>query len=273
MERNTNQAIEQISPNDLSPWERNARTHSKKQLRQLANSIETFGFTNPVLIDRRNQILAGHGRVEAAKILGMTLVPCLRIEHMSEAEKRAYVLADNKLALNEGWDEDLLAAELGALLESPDLDFDIGVIGFSIAEIDLCLESSVPEEPGDPADDIQIEDAPRRCGEGDVWQLGAHRLICGNALDPDVVEVLMAGEKAMMVFSDPPYNVPIDGHVGNSGKTQHREFAMAAGEMSEAEFTHFLKTAFRNMADHSFDGAIHMQVRTVSFAGRRWLGW
>ena len=258
MKSKTNQAIEQISPNDLSPWERNARTHSKKQLRQLAKSIETFGFTNPILIDRMNQILAGHGRVEAARMLGMTLVPCLRIEHMSENEKRAYVLADNKLAQNAGWDEDLLAAELGAILESPDLDFDIGVMGFSIAEIDLCLENSEPEEPGDPADDIQIEDALRRCGEGDVWQLGGHRLICGNALDPDVVEGLMAGEKAMMVFSDPPYNLPIDGHVGNSGKTQHREFAMAAGEMSEAEFTNFLKTAFRNMADHSFDGAIHL---------------
>ncbi|MDQ2088983.1 ParB/Srx family N-terminal domain-containing protein [Marimonas arenosa] len=132
--------IEQIAPDDLVPWSRNARTHSKKQLRQIADSIERFGFTNPVLIDRANRILAGHGRVAAAQLLGMATVPCLRFEHMSKTEKRAYVLADNKLALNAGWDEDILAAELGALLESPDLDFDIGVTGFSVAEIDLCLE-------------------------------------------------------------------------------------------------------------------------------------
>ena len=257
MNEHTNPAIEQIAPQDLRPWSKNARTHSKKQVRQIAESIETFGFTNPVLIDRENRILAGHGRVAAAKLLGLAVVPCLRFEHMTETEKRAYVLADNKLALNAGWDEDLLAAELGALLESPDLDFDIGVTGFSVAEIDFCLEGAAPEEPGDPADDVQIEDAPRRCRDGDVWQLGPHRLICGDALDPDVVDDLMAGEQARMVFSDPPYNVPIDGHVGNSGKTQHREFAMASGEMSKSEFTAFLRRAFQNMTDHSVDGAIH----------------
>ncbi len=125
------QNIEMIAIGDLTPWATNARTHSKKQVRQIADSIETFGFTNPVLIDERRRILAGHGRVEAARLLGWSEVPCLRIEHMSEAEKRAYVLADNKLALNAGWDEDLLAAELGALM-TEELDFDIGVTGFSI---------------------------------------------------------------------------------------------------------------------------------------------
>ena len=161
-----NKAIEQINPGDLAPWERNARTHSKKQLRQIAESIETFGFTNPVLIDRENRVLAGHGRVAAAKMLGMAVVPCLRFENMTETEKRAYVLADNKLALNAGWDADLLAAELGALLASPDLDFDIGVTGFSVDEIDLCLEVSAPEEPGDPADEVIVAHAPQRCLEG-----------------------------------------------------------------------------------------------------------
>lgn len=249
--------IEQIAPDDLKVWAGNARTHSEKQLRQIADSIERFGFTNPVLIDRENRILAGHGRVAAAKTLGMAVVPCLRFEHMTETEKRAYVLADNKLALNAGWDADLLAAELGALLESPDLDFDIGITGFSIAEIDLCLEEAAPEEPGDPADEVFATDAPQRCRDGDIWKLGAHRLVCGNALDADTVAQLMDGEIARMVFSDPPYNVPIDGHVGNSGKVQHREFAMASGEMSVSEFTNFLETAFRNMAAHSLDGAIH----------------
>jgi len=123
-------SIEYLAPQALRPWARNARTHSKKQLKQIARSIETFGFTNPILIDQSNTILAGHGRVEAAKLMGLAQVPCLRIEHMTPAEKRAYVIADNKLALNAGWDEDLLAEELQALLEIEDPGFEIGVIGF-----------------------------------------------------------------------------------------------------------------------------------------------
>jgi DNA modification methylase len=248
--------IERIAIGDLSPWARNARTHSKKQIRQIAKSIESFGFTNPVLIDETRTILAGHGRVEAAKLLGFGEVPCLRLDHMSEAEKRAYVLADNKLALNAGWDEELLAAELGALM-SADLDIDLSITGFSIPEIDGILESVAPEEPGDPEDDVLPGAVPARVHPGDLWQLGPHRLICGDALDHKVVGALMAGEAARMVFSDPPYNVKIDGHVGNSGKIQHREFAMASGEMSRAQFTAFLEGAFRNMADHSLDGSIH----------------
>ena len=254
---NNEQAIEHIAPRDLIPWAKNARTHSKKQIRQIAESIEAFGFVNPILIDEQSRIMAGHGRVKAALHLGLSTVPCLRFEYMSEDQKRAYVLADNQLALNAGWDDELLAEELGALLESPDLSFDVGVIGFSIAEIDTILDAPEPKEPGDPADDAVPDKVPRRVRPGDVWQLGEHRLVCGDALDPETVRMLMDGEKARMVFSDPPYNVPIDGHVGNSGKTQHREFAMATGEMDQAEFTKFLATAFRNMANVSCDGAIH----------------
>lgn len=250
------QNVDRIAIGDLKPWARNARTHSKKQVRQIAKSIETFGFTNPVLIDETRTILAGHGRVEAAKQLGLTAVPCLRLDHMSEDEKRAYVLADNKLALNAGWDEDMLAAELGALM-SVDLDFDLDVTGFSIPEIDGLMEAVEPQEEGDPEEDRTPDQAPARVRLGDVWQLGRHRLACGDALDPEVVGTLMVGELARMVFSDPPYNVPIDGHVGNSGKVQHREFAMASGEMSSAQFTAFLQTAFGNLADHSLDGSIH----------------
>ncbi len=249
--------LEQISPGALRPWARNARTHSKKQLRQIAESIRTFGFTNPILIDQANTILAGHGRVEASKMLGLAEVPCLRIEHMTEAEKRAYVIADNKLALNAGWDEEMLAEELKGLLATEKIGFDIGVIGFEVAEIDSLVEGLQPEEPGDPNDDIFPEIAPRRVSLGDVWQLGAHRLACGDALDGTVVAQVMEGERARMIFSDPPYNVKIDGHVGGSGKTKHREFAMASGEMTVPEFTTFLTRAFRNMADQSLDGAIH----------------
>lgn len=248
--------IQLIATGDLIPWATNARTHSRKQVRQIADSIGAFGFTNPVLIDETRTILAGHGRVEAAKLLGLSEVPCLRLDHMSETEKRAYVLADNKLALNAGWDEDLLAAELGVLMSS-DLDFDVSITGFTIPEIDGVLALVEPEEPGDPEDDVIPGSAPRRVHPGDIWQLGPHRLVCGNALDCGVIDQLMDGAVARMVYSDPPYNVPIDGHVGNSGKVQHREFAMASGEMSRAEFTAFLTTAMRNLADHSVDGSIH----------------
>jgi DNA modification methylase len=246
-------SIEHLDPSGLRPWAKNARTHSKKQLRQIAESIQAFGFTNPVLIDQTNTILAGHGRVEAAKSLGMATVPCLRIEHMTEAEKRAYVIADNKLALNAGWDEEMLAQELQGLLATEDIGFDIGAIGFEVAEIDSLIEGLTPEEPGNPEDDQVPETAPRRVLPGDIWQLGTHRLVCGDALDPLVLADLMEGEQARMVFADPPYN----GHVGGSGKTKHREFAMASGEMTDGEFTAFLTKALRNLADHSLDGSIH----------------
>lgn len=239
----------------LKPYAKNARTHSKKQIQQIADSITRFGFTNPVLIDGDGMILAGHGRVEAAKLLALTDVPCIRLDHMTPQQKRAYVLADNKLALNAGWDEELLAEELKELLLQD--EFSIDATGFSIAEVDQIIEGSQLEEAGDPREDQLPETAPARCQPGDVWQLGQHRLVCGNALDLDIVNQLMAGAQSQMVFTDPPYNVPIDGHVGNSGKIKHREFAMASGEMSEAQFTGFLQTAFDNMAAHSVDGAIH----------------
>jgi DNA modification methylase len=250
--------LEHLPVAALRPWPKNARTHSRKQIRQVADSIRRFGFTNPVLIDSENTILAGHARIAAAELLGMTEVPCLRVETMTAAEKRAYVLADNKLALNAGWDEELLAEELQAL-QALDLDFDIGIIGFSVAEIDGLIEGLHPEEPGDPEDDIlpSPDDGPPRCRPGDMWQLGPHRLICGNSLDRETVAALMDGERAQMVFTDPPYNVPIQGHVGGSGAVKHREFAMASGEMNPAEFTDFLRKTFQNLVEWSADGSIH----------------
>lgn len=254
----TARTLETLPLDQLRPWPRNARIHSRKQVRQIADSIAQFGFTNPVLIDGENRILAGHGRVEAARELGMATAPCLRVDHMSAAEKRAYVLADNKLALNAGWDEELLALELKELMAA-EIDFDVGLTGFSIAEVDHLIEGLAPTEPGDPADD-QLPDPdalPSRCRPGDIWQLGPHRLVCGNALDPAVVSSLMDNEKAEMVFTDPPYNVAIEGHVSGLGKIRHREFAMASGEMTRAEFTAFLSTAFAHLTGHSLDGAIH----------------
>jgi hypothetical protein len=254
----TAHAFETLPLDELRPWPRNARTHSRKQIRQIAESIRRFGFVSPVLIDAENQILAGHGRVEAARELGMAATPCLRIDHLSAAEKRAYVLADNKLALNAGWDEELLALELKELMET-DLDFGLDITGFSISEVDQLIEDLAPSQPGDPADDrlLEPDKVPRRCQSGDLWRLGPHRLICGDALDPGMIAGLIDGEKAEMVFTDPPYNVGIDGNVSGLGKIRHREFAMASGEMTRAEFTGFLSSAFANLAANSLDGSIH----------------
>ncbi len=248
-------SIEYLTIQSLKPYAKNARTHSKKQVRQIADSITRFGFTNPVLIDKENTILAGHGRVEAARLLSMSEVPCIRLEHMTPQQKRAYVLTDNKLALNAGWDDEILAEELKELMLQD--EFSIDVTGFSIAEIDHIIEENAKEESGDPREDAIPKNAPPRCAVGDVWQLGKHRLICGNSLDKHVITKLMGNKKAQMVFTDPPYNVPIDGHVCGSGSIKHREFAMAAGEMSAEQFTQFLRTSFENMTANSADGSIH----------------
>jgi DNA modification methylase len=249
-------SLELLPLTELKPYPRNARMHSKKQVRQIANSIRRFGFTNPVLVDNDNVILAGHGRVAAAKLLDISSVPCVRIETMSPAEKRAYVLADNKLALNASWDEEILAEELKGLL-GDDLRFDLDVTGFSIAEVDAIIDNLAPEEPGAPEEDRLPDKVPTRCRPGDVWELGPHRLVCGNALDPTTLAALMGTERAQMVFTDPPYNVPVQGHVGGSGAIKHREFIMASGEMNSVEFTGFLRTAFVRLVEGSLDGSIH----------------
>ena len=240
----------------LTPWSGNARTHSSKQIRQIAASIETFGFTNPVLIDEAGGILAGHGRVAAARQLGCSEVPCLRLDHMTAEEKRAYVLADNKLAENAGWDRDILTLELGALVEA-DLDFDIGVIGFEAAEIDLIIDDGIPGEP-----DPELEALPNLAERavtrlGDLWQLGSHRIICGDVRDQKVVAELMGPDRARMVFTDPPYNVPVQGHICGKGKVKHPEFAMASGEMDFEGFTQFLSDCLAQLASVSCDGSIH----------------
>jgi DNA modification methylase len=249
-------------PAALRPRPTNPRTHSEKQLRQIADSIQTFGFTNPILVDRDNGIVAGHGRVEAAKRLKLESVPTIRLEDMTEAEIRAYVIADNRLAENAGWDRELLAIELHYLCEL-DLDFDVTITGFEMPEIDVLfgeLRAAASEhDEHDPGDEVPAVDdlGPAVTRPGDLWLVGKHRLICGDATDPEIYARLLDGGRAQMVFTDPPYNVPIDGHVCGLGSVTHREFAMAAGEMSEAEFTGFLATIFGNLAAHAADGAIH----------------
>lgn len=247
--------LEQIALADLVPHDRNARTHSKKQLKQIADSIERFGFTNPVLVDGKNSVVAGHGRIEAAKMLGMTDVPVLRLEHMTEAEKRAYVIADNRLAELAGWDNQLLALELSAIAEL-DAEFELALTGFDPAEIESLLNNLDEAQPAE--EEVAIDAAaPVVTQSGDMWLLGKHAIICGDALDPDVFSRLLGNEKAQMVFTDPPYNVPVNGHICGLGKMKHEEFVMASGEMSEAEFTDFLARVARNLAAFSIDGSIH----------------
>lgn len=247
------QQIEHIPPQRLVPYKNNARTHSKRQIKQIAKSVEKFGFNNPVLIDDNFGIIAGHGRVMAAMQLGLTTVPCLRLSHLSEAEKRAYILADNQLAAKAGWESEMLAIELQGLI---DLGFDITLTGFEVAEIDLVLEEDRAKkhddmEPPLPAPGPQVSQA------GDLWKLGEHLLLCGDARDPDAYATLMGKEEAEMVFTDPPFNDPIQGFVGGKGRIKHREFAVAAGELSEAEFIAFLTETLKLAAAHSKDGSIH----------------
>ena len=242
----------------LKPYGRNPRTHSKKQARQIAESIRTFGWTNPILIDAMGGVIAGHGRLQAAKLLGLETVPTIRIEDMTEAQKRAYVLADNKLAENAGWDRDLLALELQGLLEM-DIDFEVTATGFEMGEIDVLIAGLDGEGEADADDETPpVElDRPAISRPGELWMLGRHHLLCGDALDGQSYAGVLDGNPAQMVFTDPPYNVPIDGHVCGLGAVKHAEFAMASGEMSETEFTAFLKTVFGHLVAHSIDGAIH----------------
>lgn len=240
----------------LRPYPGNARTHSRKQVKQIARSIERFGFTNPVLVTDDGEIIAGHGRVEAAKLLGIATVPTIALSHLSEAERRAYVLADNKLALNAGWDRETLAIELQALV---DLEFDVEVTGFSLAEVDFALDAaseSSTEGSDAPEDAVPAATGPAVTRMGDLWQLGRHRLLCGDTRDADAIARLMAGVKADLVFTDPPYNVAIDGNVCGLGSVKHREFAFASGEMSETQFTQFLGETLANMSAVMRDGAI-----------------
>lgn len=245
------------STDALKPYARNPRTHSHKQIGQIADSIKEFGWTNPILIDADGNIIAGHGRLEAAKELGIKTVPTLLLDHMTEAQKRAYVIADNKLAENAGWDDDLLAIELKALTEI-DLGFDVEITGFETAEIDLLIgdQKDGGEDEADKLPDID-DSVWLACCPGELWLLGRHRLLCADATKAESYARLMDGKQAQMVFTDPPYNVPIDRHVCGLGAVKHDEFAMASGEMSEAEFTAFLEAVFGHLSTNSVDGAIH----------------
>jgi DNA modification methylase len=208
------------------------------------------------LIDGSGGIIAGHGRVEAAKLLGMGDIPTVRVDHLTPAQVRAYVIADNRLAELAGWDRKLLAIELQEL--SVQLNFDVAITGFETAEVDI-LVGELSEAVPDEADIVPEIDRTRPAisQPGDLWQIGEHYLLCGNALDAESYKRLLGSTKAQLVFTDPPYNVAIAGNVSGRGKSKHRDFAMASGEMSASEFTQFLRTAFEQLCTFSADGSIH----------------
>jgi DNA modification methylase len=247
--------FEVLRLDQLQPCPANPRKHSVAQIKAIARSIEAFGFNAPILIDKNKQIIAGHGRYEAAKLLERVDVPVLWLDHLSPAQSKAYLLADNKLTDRSSWDDGALAAilkELSALA----LDFEIEDIGFEAPEIDLRIQSLDGDDAADLADDFHPPVGPAVSKAGDLWLLGDHRLFCGSALEPSAYDLLLEGAKAAAVFTDPPYNVKIDGHVCGSGAIKHREFAMASGEMTSAEFETFLSEAHKLIGAHSAPGAV-----------------
>jgi DNA modification methylase len=240
---------------ELKPRPGNPRSHSRAQIRQIARSIEEFGFNSPILIDKDDQIVAGHGRFEAARHLGLPRVPTIRLEHLTEAQARAFMIADNRLAERSNWDRELLGKEL-EFLTSVNLEFDITTTGFSTGEIDVLLNSTA--EPPEAAEDEVVEPVGTVAVSrlGDLWHLGDHRILCADAIAPSSFSKLLGWRRAQAVFVDPPYNVAIDGHVCGSGAIRHREFQMASGEMNSAQFTTFLEEALRPLARMSADGAL-----------------
>lgn len=226
--------LEMISIDALAPYARNSRTHSDAQVAQIAGSIREFGFTNPVLIDDESGIVAGHGRVQAARALGMEQVPCIRLEGLTEAQRRAYVIADNRIALNAGWDLDMLAVELDDL---KGIDFDLDLLGFDVGEIDKILAMADATTEGetdiDDVPDVQVEAITQ---PGDVWLLGKHRVMCGDSTAVTAMDVLMGGALADMLLTDPPYNVAYEGKTRDALRIEN-------DAMGNDDFRAFLRDA------------------------------
>jgi DNA modification methylase len=238
---------------------RNPRRHSARQIKQIARSIADFGFVVPLVVDYLNRIVAGHGRYFAAQLLGIDVVPIIRLEHLTEAQIKAFRIADNRLTEMSGWDDRLLAETLKELSEV-ELDFSIESTGFTIGEIDLRIEGLAAVGDGERHDADQLPiptSGPATSKSGDLWLLGRHAVLCGSALSAESFHTLLGTKRAHMVFTDPPFNVRILGHASGNGRIRHREFDMASGEMDVFEFTSFLTRSFALMAKYSVDGSLH----------------
>jgi len=247
--------IEMKLVEDVVPNKKNVRTHSKRQIELIAKSIKAFRFNCPVLVDSENVLLAGHARLEAAKLLGLDSIPTIRIDHLTEPQIRAFMIAENRLTERGGWDDQLLAIEFKDLFEL-DLDFDLDVTGFEVPEVDFYMQHPRQPEKQTEQDISKPPNRPPASRTSDLWKLGNHVIVCGNALEENSYKRIMGDSKAAMVFADPPYNVPIDGHVSGNGAVQHREFAMACGEMSSEQFTAFLSKSLGFCAEHSRTDAL-----------------
>lgn len=252
-------ALQYVSVRDLNPNVKNPRTHTNKQIRQIAESIRTFGFNVPLIIDRDLRVIAGHGRLLACQRLGLTEVPAIRIDHLSEEQIVAFTIADNRLTENAEWDEKLLGEQL-QILSNVDLDFSVEITGFETSEIDLFIDN-LTSDSGDGTDPADILPDPNGGSvvtrHSDCWILGSHRLVCGDATNSRSFSQLMNGRRAQMIFTDPPYNDPIDGYVTGFGKIHHPEFIAGSGEMSSGEFQSFLKSTITNLVQHSAAGSLH----------------
>ncbi|WP_096636176.1 site-specific DNA-methyltransferase [Clostridium cochlearium] len=242
----TTEELKLINIDELIPYANNARTHSKDQINKLRSSLREFGFINPILIDKDYNILAGHGRVMAAREEGIKEVPCVLVEHLTEAQKKAYILADNRLAMDAGWDDEMLALELENLKE---LDFEIDLTGFDAAEIDELFSNIHDKDVQDDDFDVEsaLEDEPIS-KQGDIWLLGRHRLICGDSTKAETYEKLMDGKKANLCVTDPPYNVNYTAGSENERKIKN-------DNMEDKNFYEFLLASFKNIFNSLDDGA------------------
>jgi DNA modification methylase len=251
-------AVANVDISDLRPNPQNPRERSDKQIKQLAKSIKSFGFVSPILIDAKGRIVAGHGRLRAAKLLGLKEVPTISVRHLSDSQIRALIIADNRLAEQASWNEQLLGEQLKVLSEL-ELDFELEATGFEVAEIDLLIEGLSPAHGSqlDQADQLPRANTVNVSAAGDLWLLGKHRVLCGNALDTRNYSTLLPTARASMIFTDPPFNVKISGHAGGLGTIRHRDFQMASGEMSETQFTDFLTQVFNLLTRHGVEGSLH----------------
>jgi DNA modification methylase len=265
--------IETLRVRDLRTNPDNARHHPAKQIEKLRRAIDEFGFLIPVLIDEQNLLIAGHARIEAAEKCGHTAVPCIRTAHLSNAQKRAFAIVDNRLAQDASWEFQVLAKEFKFLQAE---GVDLQITGFEIPEIDAVLASALPAAKNSEDDRIpELEPTRTITKANDLWILGEHRLLCGDARRREAFTALMGRSRARLVFVDPPFNVKIRGHVSGKGRVRHREFAEASGEKTSAQFEKFLEDSFALLADHSTDGAIHFvctdwrHLDEMLLAGRR----
>lgn len=242
--------VTQLPITMMKPDPNNPRIHKDRQINALAKSIQSFGFNIPIAIDSKGVVVSGHARLEAAKKIGLNQVPVIYLDHLTPAQIKAFAIADNRLSEMSSWDDNLLAIQLKEL-SLVDLDFDLEATGFTVGEIDLRIEGL--DHPADDLDDEipEVPAGPPVTQLGDLWLLGEHRVLCGNAQEAQSFEQLMNTKFAGMVITDPPYNVKVQGHVGGKGKIKHQEFAMASGEMSSVEFTQFLTTTFDLLTKHS----------------------